>query len=77
MNDLLLNRRDLVKRKLSEFTERIQGLSTEQLERLTDLPDWGDAAQIAFQTMFPQLLLCCFLLDIERRRPIVISANMI
>jgi hypothetical protein len=32
----------------------------------TNLPDWGQAAQIAFQTFFPQLLLCCFLLDLER-----------
>jgi hypothetical protein len=36
----------------------------------TDLPDWGDAAQIAFQTIFPQLLLCYFLLDLERMRPL-------
>ena len=28
----------------------------------TDLPNWGEAAQLAFQTFFPQLLLCCFLL---------------
>lgn len=39
----------------------------------TDLPDWGQAAQIAFQTLFPQLLLCCFLLDLERMRPIALS----
>lgn len=39
----------------------------------TDLPDWGQAAQIAFQTIFPQLLLCCFLLDLERIRPIALS----
>ena len=39
----------------------------------TDLPDWGDAAQIAFQTIFPQLLLCYFLLDLERMRPIALS----
>jgi hypothetical protein len=39
----------------------------------TDLPNWGIAAHIAFQTIFPQLLLCCFLLDIERMRPIALS----
>ncbi|MBW4502753.1 MAG: transposase [Scytonema hyalinum WJT4-NPBG1] len=39
----------------------------------TDLPDWGEAAQIAFQTFFPELLLCCFLLDIERMRPLALS----
>jgi hypothetical protein len=39
----------------------------------TDLPNWGEAAQIAFQTFLPQLLLCCFLLDLERIRPIALS----
>ena len=39
----------------------------------TDLPNWGEAAQIAFQTFFPQLLLCCFLLDLQRIRPIALS----
>jgi hypothetical protein len=39
----------------------------------TDLPDWGQAAQLAFQTFFPQLLLCCFLLDLERMRPLALS----
>ena len=32
----------------------------------TGLPDWGQAAQIAFQTIFPQLLVFLILLDIER-----------
>ncbi|MDZ4876603.1 MAG: IS701 family transposase ISAcma37 [Chroococcidiopsis cubana SAG 39.79] len=39
----------------------------------TDLPDWGEAAQFAFQTFFPQFLLCCFLLDLERMRPLALS----
>lgn len=39
----------------------------------TDLPDWGQAAQIAFQTFFPHLLLSYFLLDLERIRPIALS----
>lgn len=39
----------------------------------TSLPDWGEAAQIAFQTFLPQLFLCSFLLDIERLRPIALS----
>lgn len=38
-----------------------------------NLPDWGEAAQIAFQTFLPQLLLCCFLLNLERIRPIALS----
>ena len=39
----------------------------------TDLPDWGEAAQIAFQTFLPQLFMCCFLLNLERMRPIALS----
>lgn len=39
----------------------------------TDLPNWGEAAQIAFQTFLPQLFLCSFLLDLERIRPIALS----
>ena len=39
----------------------------------TDLPDWGEAAQIAFQTCLPQLLWCCFLLNLERMRPLALS----
>jgi len=39
----------------------------------TDLPDWGIAAQIAFQAIFPKLLLLLFLLDLERMRPIALS----
>ena len=39
----------------------------------TDLPDWGEAAQLAFQTIFPQLLLCYFLLHLQRMRPLALS----
>ena len=34
-----------------------------------DLPDWGLAAQLAFQACFPQLLLLLILLYLERMRP--------
>ena len=39
----------------------------------TYLPDWGEAAQLALQTIFPQLVLCCFLLELERIRPLALS----
>ena len=42
----------------------------------TEKPDWGEAAQLAFQTFFPQLLLCCFLLNLERIRPIALSQGI-
>ena len=41
----------------------------------TDLPDWGQAAQIAFQAILPELLLCFLLLDLERLRPLVLSTR--
>jgi hypothetical protein len=34
---------------------------------------WRECVQIAFQTFFPELLLCCFLLDIERMRPLALN----
>jgi len=34
----------------------------------TNLPDWGQAAEIAFKTIFPQLVLLFLLQDIERLR---------
>ena len=40
------------------------------------LPDWGSAAQLAFQTFFPQILLCCFLLELERICPIALSQGI-
>lgn len=39
----------------------------------TYLPDWGEAAQIALQAIFLQLLLCFLLLDLERMRPLALS----
>ena len=39
----------------------------------TDLPDWGQAAQIALQAIFPQLLVFLLLLDLERMRPLALS----
>ncbi len=39
----------------------------------TDLPDWGQAAQIAFQACLPQLLLLLILLDLERMRAFTLS----
>ena len=39
----------------------------------TDLPDWGQAAQIAFQACFPQLLLLLILHELERMRTFLLS----
>jgi hypothetical protein len=39
----------------------------------TDLPDWGQAAQLALQAILPQLLLFLFLLELERMRPLALS----
>ncbi len=39
----------------------------------TDLPDWGQAAQLALQAILPQLLLFLFLLELERIRPLALS----
>lgn len=36
-------------------------------------PNWGQAAQIAFQACFPQLLLLLILLYLERIRPFTLS----
>ena len=33
-----------------------------------NLPDWGQAAEIAFQAIFPQLVVLFLLQDIERLR---------
>ena len=41
-----------------------------------NLPDWGQAAQIAFQTIFPQLVLLLLLLDIERLRDLALSQGI-
>lgn len=42
----------------------------------TDLPDWGQAAQIALQTILPELLVCFLLLDLERMRPLALSQGI-
>ena len=39
----------------------------------TDLPDWGEAAQIAFQACLPQLMVCLILLKVEQLRPFILS----
>ncbi|PMB03023.1 hypothetical protein CEN49_24290 [Fischerella thermalis CCMEE 5273] len=39
----------------------------------TSLPNWQQAAEIAFQTIFPQLVLLLFLQDIERLRNLALS----
>ncbi|MBW4617661.1 MAG: hypothetical protein KME21_31620 [Desmonostoc vinosum HA7617-LM4] len=39
----------------------------------TSLPDWGQAAEIAFQTIFPQLVLLLLLQNIERLRDLALS----
>jgi hypothetical protein len=38
-----------------------------------DLPDWGQAAQLALQALLPQWLMFLFLLDLERMRPLALS----
>ena len=59
---------DIVSNYLSSSTEGLtRAIAT------TDLPDWGEAAQLAFQTIFPQLLLCYFLLHLQRMRPLALS----
>lgn len=39
----------------------------------TDLPDWGQAAQTAFVTIFPQILVSQFLLALEKMIPLARS----
>jgi hypothetical protein len=41
-----------------------------------DLPDWGQAAQLALQAILPQLLLFLFLLELERIRPLALSHGL-
>ncbi|QXE26221.1 hypothetical protein B6N60_04952 [Richelia sinica FACHB-800] len=41
-----------------------------------DLPDWGQAAQIAVEACFPQFLLFSFLLHLERRRSFLLSQGI-
>ncbi|WP_127079176.1 hypothetical protein [Dulcicalothrix desertica] len=41
-----------------------------------DLPDWGEAAEIAFQTIFPHLAVLLLLQDIERLRELALSQGI-
>src|SRR4028119_79469 len=41
--------------------------------QLPDLPDWGEAAQIAREFIFPQILVSLLLLNIEHLIPLVRS----
>jgi GGDEF domain-containing protein len=40
--------------------------STYLLTQLPNLPDWGEAAQTALESIFPQIVVSLLLLDIER-----------
>jgi hypothetical protein len=42
----------------------------------TNLPDWGQAAEIAFQTIFPHLVVLLLLQDIERLRELALSQGI-
>lgn len=42
----------------------------------TNLPDWGQAAEIAFQTIFPHLVLLFLLQDIERLKELALSQGI-
>ncbi|MDF5732332.1 MAG: hypothetical protein PUP92_31110 [Rhizonema sp. PD38] len=42
----------------------------------TNLPDWGQAAEIAFQTIFAQLVVLLLLQDIERFRGLALSQGI-
>jgi hypothetical protein len=41
-----------------------------------NLPDWGQAAEIAFQTIFPHLVMLLLLQDIERLRDVALSQGI-
>lgn len=41
-----------------------------------DLPDWGEAAEIAFQTIFPHLVVSLLLQDIKRLRELALSQGI-
>ena len=40
------------------------------------LPDWGEGAEIAFQTIFPHLVVLLLLQDIERLRGLALSQGI-
>lgn len=37
----------------------------------TNLPDWGQAAQLALEAFFPKLVLFLLILEIQRLRPLI------
>jgi hypothetical protein len=41
-----------------------------------NLPNWGEAALIAFQTIFPHLVVLFLLQDIERLRELALSQGI-
>ncbi|MDF5717121.1 MAG: hypothetical protein PUP93_25450 [Rhizonema sp. NSF051] len=43
---------------------------------LDELPDWGNAAKIAFQTIFPHLIVLLLLQDIEHLRELALSQGI-
>ncbi len=38
-------------------------------------PDWGEAAQTALESIFPQLVMSFILLTIERLTPLILSCG--
>jgi hypothetical protein len=53
--------------EVSEFT-LIRGARSPTAIAKTNLPDWGQAAEIAFQTIFPHKVMLLLLQDIQRLR---------
>ena len=49
-------------------SHRALGAATKTLisRATTDLPDWGHAASLALESLFPQILVSLLLLDLER-----------
>lgn len=45
------------------------------LTQLPNLPDWGEAAQTARESFFPQIVVSLLLLDIERLIPVARSCG--
>ena len=44
--------------------------------RLSTLPDWGQAACLALETLFPEIVVCLFLLELERIRPLLNASGL-
>ena len=49
---------------------------TSRTNASTNLPNWGQAAEIAFQTIFPHLVVYLILQDIERLRELALSQGI-